>query len=136
MLGDDEYLDAVVKGSRWLARVRHESGGIPDFHSNGLVKKLVTDATAQAVHIWLILYKYKLTGSEYWLNCAEKGLKFLHNVMFRKGPAYGALLAHVYALGPVRYAVPRVHTRSIMFVVQAFTMYEYLEKLTLDEMIV
>ena len=133
VLRDDRYLNAVVRGAEWLARVQFRNGGIPDFYPSSFVRRLATDATAQAVRIWLALYK--ILCEDKWLKLAERGLGFLGSAVFRGGRWRGALPAYVYSLGPLRRAVPRVHTWSMMFAIQAFTMYENLGKLSPSDII-
>ncbi|PLJ78181.1 hypothetical protein [Infirmifilum sp. SLHALR2] len=127
-LGDDRYLDVAVRGAKWLARIQHRSGGLPDLYPYPIfVRRLVTDATAQAIRIWLILHK--ITGNEFWLMHAEKGLGFLKSIMFRRARAHGALPAHVWY--PL-YSARRTHTWSMMFAAQAFVFSK--KELSLSEM--
>lgn len=134
VLGDDRYLDAVVRGAEWLIRVQHRSGGVLEaYPSRRLVRRLAVDATAQAVRIWLLLYK--ALGGEVWLEHAERGLGFLERNMFKRGEAHGGLPAYVYLIGPIGYRARRIHTWSIMFAIQAFLYYQLLDRLSLNDMI-
>lgn len=64
-----EYLKAVLKSANWLMRVQNKDGSIMRYHNKFMSTPIKsTDATAQSMRIWLILFK--LTGEQRFLESA------------------------------------------------------------------
>ncbi len=133
-LGNDEYLDAIIRGAKWLSEVQYKGGGIPVLYpSSRLLKRVAIDATAQAIRIWLILYK--ITDNMYWFRRAEAGIKFLNKTSLKNKCKKGLLPAYTYIIGPITHNTCRLHTWSIMFAIQSLIMYENVEEMKLREII-
>jgi uncharacterized protein YyaL (SSP411 family) len=85
VLGDDRYLDAVRRAGKWLLDVHRADGGIALAYKRSLplrqrVRTLLqpphtTDATSQAIRIWLSLYD--LDRDERYLAATRRAAAFL-----------------------------------------------------------
>jgi uncharacterized protein YyaL (SSP411 family) len=88
-LGTDRYLDACRRAGEWLLSAQNRDGSINIAYKQrwwGMGRRVtekffprrVTDATAQAVRIWLILYY--LDGARRFLDAGHKARGFLHEL--------------------------------------------------------
>jgi len=86
LLGDERYLEAARKGGLWLLKAQQDDGSIRIEYKrrwwrlgrriNEIFFPLkVTDATAQSIRIWLILYY--LSNEQRYLDACEKAKGFI-----------------------------------------------------------
>jgi hypothetical protein len=71
---DTVLLKNAVRGAIWLSTVQNEDGSFWNFYDSKRERIKVSDATAQALRIWLILEEKGITR---FSNDIEKGLRFL-----------------------------------------------------------
>ena len=71
---DTGLLKNAVRGAIWLSTVQSEDGSFWNFYNSKRERIKVSDATAQALRIWLILEEKGITR---FYNNIEKGLRFL-----------------------------------------------------------
>jgi len=89
VLGTEHYLEAARRAGKWLLRVQNRDGSINIAYkrrwwrmgrriTEKLFPRRVTDATAQAIRIWLILYY--LDGDDGFLDACYKAEGFLRKM--------------------------------------------------------
>ncbi len=84
MLRNESYLNSILSASDWLKNIFSRYNAITmTYPVKNLNVKLVTDATAQAARIWLILYK--VTGDKDYLELIDKAMNFLLKAMSKVG---------------------------------------------------
>lgn len=88
ILKDESYLKATKKSGEWLISIQNVDGSLYRDYKNNLsitrktyskfIPMKTTDATAQAVRIWIILYY--LTGNNKYIQSSQKAIKFLKSM--------------------------------------------------------
>lgn len=90
ILHNDRYISAAKKGGEWLINVQNSDGSINIEYNRPLWRKgrrvfidtlfpkRVTDATAQAIRIWLLLFH--MNGDQVFLNAAKQSATYLENM--------------------------------------------------------
>ncbi len=85
---DDDYLDVALKATEWLARAQMRDGSLNYQYKNRLsvldglkdrlIKRKTTDATAQAVRLWLLVDA--ITGEDRHVESARRAVEFLRRM--------------------------------------------------------
>ena len=73
-LGDNTLMKRAVSGARWLSKIQNNDGSIWNWYNSKEDKIKVSDATTQALRIWLILER---EGPVNFYTNIEKSLRFL-----------------------------------------------------------
>lgn len=123
VLGTAGYLEAARRAGRWLLSVQNRDGSIGIAHkrrwwrmgsrvTEKLFPRRVTDATAQALRIWLVLYY--LDGDQYLLDACRRAKRFLHRMQCVSSPDENAVGGFYFWRGH-----PMMFTWCTMFALSA-----------------
>jgi len=125
-LGEERFLQAVIRAGYWLKRCQGQDGAIqigyerrwwrPDRKIRKWLKPgRVSDATSQAIRIWMILY-YQ-TGQKTFLEASQKSASFLRGMQCIDSPDQDQLGGFYFQPGhPIQFtwctmfAVHALHT--------------------------
>lgn len=124
VLGDARYLKAAQRAGDWLLHARNRDGSISIEYKQRLqgmgrriiekvFPKRVSDASAQAVRLWVLLYH--LTGDPAYLDACEPTLTFLRRMQSRT-------IQDVRSFGALYFwpGHPIMFTWATLFAAQAF----------------
>jgi uncharacterized protein YyaL (SSP411 family) len=100
MLGTHRYLDAARRAGDWLLGVQNRDGSINIAYKRRwwrmgrrigekLIPRRVTDATAQAARIWLILFYFD--GDDQYLRAARRAVNYLLGMQCTYSPDRNAI---------------------------------------------
>jgi uncharacterized protein YyaL (SSP411 family) len=125
-LKENSYLEAVSKAGRWLLDVQNKDGSFDRYHYKlkGIQIK-TTDATAQAIRIWMVLFK--LTGEKHYFDAAVKSAKFLMTMQCLSKAdlnAFGGIFYQSSERFGLRHIYPLIVAWPTMFSIHAFYVLE------------
>lgn len=123
VLGREDYLDAARRAGRWLLSVQNRDGSISIAHkrrwwrmgrhvTEKVFPRRVTDATAQAIRIWLSLYG--LHDDPRYLDACRRAAAFLLEMQCTSSPDRNAVGGLYFWPGH-----PMMYTWSAMFAIDA-----------------
>lgn len=130
-LGEHKYLEAAMRGAEWLRSEQNNDGSLNIAYKRNwfregrritelLRPRTVSDATAQAIRIWLILYQ--IEEDERYLEAGRMGVEFLLSQQVRESSDPNALGGIYYwHLHPIIFAWP------VMFATQALRNFQQAE---------
>jgi len=146
-LNSKEYLDAAVKAAEWLLNVQNKDGSFyKEFYNKQkkiriIFRKVfpfkVTDATAQAIRIWIILYK--LTGLKKYFKASKKALQFIKSMQCKESVnlgKFGSIYYQCVDFPGYRHLSPEIKSWPTMFSIQACQFLKYIEDEHLDKSII
>lgn len=146
ILKDSKYLEICKKSGEGLTKLQNNDGSLYRIYKNRIsiwraTRERIypwkaTDATAQAVRIWLILYK--ITNDEKYLNGAQKGISFLKGMQYLTPKDDNMIGGFYYQCNDsfrMRKVSSNMFTWCTQFSINAFYAFENLEWLTADELL-
>lgn len=135
-LNNQKYLDAALESGKWLIQAQNTDGSLYRYYyKNSFIPIKMTDATSQALRIWLILYH--LTREKDYLDAAQKSAKFLINMQCQKKNdpnAFGGLFYQSHAVWKFRYIYPLINAWPTMFAIHALYGLKNLDKSGYEKM--
>ncbi len=131
-LGAERYLEAARRAGKWLLRVQNRDGSINIAYkrrwwrmgrrvTEKVFPRRVTDATAQAIRIWLILYC--LDGDHRFLDACHRAESFLRRMQCTSSPDRNAVGGFYFWPGH-----PIMFTWCTMFAVNALYALEHVHR--------
>lgn len=120
-LGNKKYLKAVRDSGKWLIQAQNIDGSLHScYNKHVLLPRKMTDATAQASRIWIILYH--LTGEKDYLDASRRSAKFLVHMQCQEKNdpnAFGGLFYQSREVWKLRYVYPIINTWPLIFAIHA-----------------
>jgi GT2 family glycosyltransferase/rhamnogalacturonyl hydrolase YesR len=131
-LKHEKYLESALRGSEWLLKVQVQNGGLPEFFRKPMLRKrIANDATAQAIRIWLALYK--LTGDKKYLDHAKKACEYLRRQQCLRSWNYKTIGGFYHTNQRWRKAQ---YAWDTMFALHALYLVERIERMNFNEIII
>jgi uncharacterized protein YyaL (SSP411 family) len=128
------YLDTANCGIRWLSTVQHTDGALNYQYKNRisvldalrdrLVRRKTTDATAQAIRLWLLAGA--LSRSDHYRSNAERAIEFLGRMQCEphdRDEMAGGMLYRLRDSVLWKHPEPVLYSWCTQFAVQAFMMW-------------
>ena len=124
----NQYKNAAIKAGDWLIKAQNTDGSFYREYKTGKMKekilpKKTSDATAQAIRIWVILYY--LTGEKKYVVFAKKSLEYLLSMQVEESEDSNKLGGFLYQSRNYlwfKHVVPEMMSWPAMFSIQALLM--------------
>jgi len=139
-LNNIRYLEAAIKAGLWLMNMQNPDGSLYEVYSGKnssfSLKKRVTDASSQAIRIWIMLYC--LIGDNKFLQSAQKAAKFVIEMQCKENKdlnGYGGFFQACKVVLKYKMVDPWISSWSTMFAIHAFNILRNLQRNKFEELI-
>jgi uncharacterized protein YyaL (SSP411 family) len=139
-LNNIRYLEGAIKAGLWLMNMQNPDGSLYEIYngknSTFSLKRRVTDASSQAIRIWIMLYY--LTGDDKFFQAAQKSAKFIIEMQCKENKdlnGYGGFFHACKVVLKHKIVDPWISSWSTMFAIHALNILKNLQGNRFDELL-